>query len=205
MNSKQISQALKEVTLVGLIGRPGAGKEFTGDALLNMNLGYHRIIMSELIGRFCLSGTGDGARIKQILDSGNLVPDDDVVDLFFGEVSHMHMEGRRFIICDGFPRNPHQLEMLREHGARFIMFHIELDEDLAIRRMLERKRPGENREKCEKRQRVFMESTYPMISYFKTAHPESYQLIDGSQESDIRASQIHDLVLRCGSQVLSKT
>ena len=201
MNSQEVDLALKEVTLIGLAGCPGCGKEFTGDVLLEIQAGYNRIIMSQLIERERNRGTGLGMLMKQYQAAGKLVPDEYVVGLFLNEVAALHAEGYKTIIADGFPRTNNQRDILKSRRARFIMFYLQLDEDLAIRRMLERGRPGEDESFCRKRQAVFREETLPMIHGFQANDPDAFIYIDATFEADLRARKIHDHVLRISQAI----
>jgi adenylate kinase len=196
VNPHQINQALKNVTLGTLVGPPGSGKEFTGDHLLSMQVGYNRIIMSDLLARETGRGSALGMLIKQYQDAGQMAPDEHVIDLFFNGVAGLYADGSRRVISDGFPRTPRQGDQLLERTSRFLMFFIEVPIELAIERMLRRGRPGETRAFCEHRQGVFEKQTRPMIEYFKAHHPDNFIEIDGTMDGIHRATAIHEKILQ---------
>ncbi len=203
MNPDIVTLALQKVSIIGLVGRPGCGKEFTGNALCRRFSSYERIVMSTIIGRECKANSARGMEIKQYLDSGALVPDDIVINLFLSEIVALQQRGIRMIISDGFPRNPHQQDTLHKLGARFSMFFIELPVEKAVERMLERKRAGEDEGKCYERQRVFEECTMPMINHYREHFPHSFRQIDGLKEAEERAIEVHRQVIQMGATLVT--
>lgn len=201
MNTHAINHALADVILAALAGRPGCGKEFTGDRLLEMEAGYGRIIMSQVIDHEKTRGSGIGRLMQQYKDAGKLVPDEHVTGLFLNEVAALHAEGCKTILIDGFPRTRVQRSELKRRNARLVTFHLELHREKAIGRMLERNRPGETLELCNERQDVFEAQTLPAILEIRAENPDLFIEIDGSLESEVRAAQIHENILRISQMV----
>ncbi len=92
-----------------LFGAPGAGKGTQG-ALLAEKLGIPRISTGDLLREAVRFGTPLGAKAKEFMDAGDLVPD----DVILGLVDEVLGDGRteKGFILDGFPRTLPQAEAL---------------------------------------------------------------------------------------------
>ena len=92
-----------------LLGAPGAGKG-TQAPLLADRLGVPVLASGELLRAEAASGSELGARIGEIMRSGELVPDDVVVRLFLDRLAQP--DAVPGAILDGFPRTRGQAEAL---------------------------------------------------------------------------------------------
>ncbi len=197
-------RALQSVTLILLAGCPGAGKEKTGDELLLKHPRMKRIITSEVLGDEVRDGTANGAVIKSYQDAGKIVPDEFVIPLLWRRIKELYEQGCRRIILDGFPRTKLQMEVLAENAKIFLMCYLNLPEQVAIERMLLRGRPGETQELCEGRQRVFKETTLPVIKAFQEAYPERYVEIESTGTIEQNGAQAFEGILACESELTER-
>lgn len=151
-----------------LFGPPGAGKG-TQAALLNQRLGLAHFSTGEEFRRHIEVGTPLGARIRAIVESGDLVPDDIVLDVVREALSTEHY--RQGCVFDGFPRTLAQAQaldhLLAERGSAIdLVLTIDVPEEELVRRMLQRGRSDDNEAVIRERLRVYQERTAPVLDYY---------------------------------------
>jgi adenylate kinase len=115
-----------------------------------------------------------GRRVKPILESGRLVPDDLMIDLIRDRLAQPDAEPG--FILDGFPRTTAQADaldaMLDEIGRRLsIVFEFQLSDDVARKRLLRRAelegRADDTPETIEKRLALYHEQTEPLVGHYR--------------------------------------
>jgi len=103
------------VTLVVLLGAPGAGKG-TQAAVLRDRLGIPHIATGDLFRAAIREGTPVGAEAKSYMDAGQLVPDDVTIRML--EERLARPDAAAGAILDGFPRTAVQAGALDAFLAR---------------------------------------------------------------------------------------
>lgn len=156
-----------------LFGPPGAGKGTQSKQLIDT---YQLIHCStgDLLRSEIANQTELGQRAKSIMDRGELVPDEVVVEMI-DSMLNRHADARGFIF-DGFPRTTAQAEALDQllasrNEAISGMIALEVADDELKNRLLERGknsgRPDDaNPEIIENRIRVYNDQTAPVKSYY---------------------------------------
>lgn len=97
-----------ELNLV-LVGPPGAGKGTQASRLVkDFNLPF--ISVGDILRQNVADGTELGAKAKEYMDKGELLPDELVVDLIIGRLGED--DAKEGFILDGFPRTVGQAEAL---------------------------------------------------------------------------------------------
>ena len=100
---------MSKVDVIVLMGAPGAGKGTQASRLCEkVNLPH--ISTGDLFRENISQGTELGVRVKGVLDSGQLVSDDLVLDMLFDRVAREDCAAG--YILDGFPRTVAQAEAL---------------------------------------------------------------------------------------------
>ena len=99
------------MTVAILLGAPGAGKG-TQAPLLAASLGVPVLASGDLLRAEAARGTVIGRQVDEIMQSGELVPDELVVRLFLDRLDQP--DAASGAILDGFPRTRHQAEALDE-------------------------------------------------------------------------------------------
>jgi adenylate kinase len=117
------------------------------------------------------AGTELGQKVKPLLDSGQLVPDEITVALIREQLA----ESEGGWILDGFPRNLSQAEaldaMLTEVGQPLdVIVLLEIADDVARERMLKRAeiegRADDTPEVIERRLATYHEQTEPVVRFY---------------------------------------
>jgi len=154
-----------------LFGPPGAGKG-TQAKLLEDKLGVLQLSTGEMFRNLIKNQTPLGVKVKSILDSGQLVSDEIVVEMVEETISKDDFENG--YILDGFPRTVAQAEALDailskrgEHIDAFIA--LEVPELELIDRLANRGqgRVDDTPEKIKVRLKVYEDETSPVMQYYK--------------------------------------
>jgi adenylate kinase len=120
-----------------LLGPPGAGKGSQA-TLLSQALEVPHISTGDIFRANIKDKTELGMRVKSILDSGGLVPDDLTMEIVRDRLSRE--DCRNGFIMDGFPRTIPQAEMfgemLREGGQSLdAVINLVVSDDVIVKRM----------------------------------------------------------------------
>jgi len=92
-----------------LLGPPGAGKG-TQAAAVRDRLGIAHISTGDMLRGAIAAGTPLGRKAKQIVDGGNLVPDDVITEMVRERLGAPDV--KRGFLLDGYPRNLDQAKSL---------------------------------------------------------------------------------------------
>lgn len=152
-----------------LFGPPGAGKG-TQAALLEERLGLPHLSTGEEFRHHIRNSTALGNTIQSIVASGQLVPDDIVI-----EVVRHALDRERYqngCVFDGFPRTIQQASqldaLLAERGVGVdLVLTIDVPDDEVVRRMLQRGRSDDSEEVIRERLRIYHEQTAPVLDYYE--------------------------------------
>ncbi|NNE04894.1 MAG: adenylate kinase [Xanthomonadales bacterium] len=155
-----------------LLGAPGSGKG-TQAALLEQRLGVPHISTGVLFRKAVKDQTPLGQRIKTIMDSGDLVPDDLTLELL--EERMNRDDTKSGFILDGYPRNLAQAEslniLLEKLGMpvqEAVQIDVDTEEVVAriAKRAAEEGRSDDTEEVVRNRMRVYQEQTAPVVDYY---------------------------------------
>jgi adenylate kinase len=154
-----------------LFGAPGAGKGTQSDLLVK-KYNLNHISTGDLLRKEIADQTELGKRIKSIMDAGQLVSDDIVVEMIDKAIAN----DTKGILFDGFPRNVAQAEvldnLLAKHGRKLTcMVSLDVPREELIRRMLERAkisgRSDDNEETIKNRLKEYENKTLPVAAYYE--------------------------------------
>jgi len=157
-----------------ILGPPGAGKG-TQAKRISTEAGIPHIATGDMLREAMEGETEMGVRIKPIYDAGDLVPDDQMIELIRERLSVSDTaEG---FILDGFPRTVAQAEAL-DRGLEEIdreltaVLHFQVPDELAVERLhvraLQEGRTDDTPEIIRHRLEVFHRSTEPVVEYYRS-------------------------------------
>ena len=153
-----------------ILGPQGAGKG-TQAARIASEYGARHLSTGDLFRAAIAAGTELGQKVKPLLDSGQLVPDEITVALIREQLG----ETTGGWILDGFPRNLAQAEaldaMLTEIEQPLdVIVMLEIADDVARERMLKRAelegRADDTPEVIERRLATYHEQTEPVVRFY---------------------------------------
>ncbi len=114
------------------IAPPAAGKG-TQSNMLKEKYGYIHISTGDLLRLEIASGSKLGCEVKNIIDKGNLVSDELIIDIIKNKL--IEIKGKPFIL-DGFPRTLNQAKVLDNIiDDNYEVIYLDLDKDVAIKRI----------------------------------------------------------------------
>lgn len=116
-----------------LLGAPGAGKGTQAEKIIE-KLGIPSISTGNILREHLKNGTELGEKARGYMESGNLVPDDLIIDMLKARLSKDDCENG--YILDGYPRTVAQAEALKDMGAAIDkVVSIETEDEAIIGRM----------------------------------------------------------------------
>jgi adenylate kinase len=155
-----------------VLGPQGAGKG-TQAKRISAEYGVPHISTGDMF-RALDESTELGRRVKQIMDTGELVPDEVTVAMIEERLEQPDAESG--FVLDGFPRNIAQAEALDAmltgigRGLDAILFFDVSDEvgfERALKRAAEEGRSDDTPEAIRKRLAVYHEQTEPIVEHYR--------------------------------------
>ncbi len=161
-----------------LLGPPGAGKGTQAQRLVNK----HKIVQlstGDMLRAAAKAGTPIGLQAKDIMDRGELVPDEVVVGIVADRIEEP--DAKKGFILDGFPRTVPQAEaldrMLEEKGLALDgVFELKVDDAMLLDRIEKRVhetiargepvRADDNPETLKRRLNAYYAQTAPLTAYY---------------------------------------
>lgn len=183
-----------------LIGPPGAGKG-TQAKILEQEYGLKQLSTGDMLRAEIAAGTELGKKAKEIMDAGNLVSDDIMVDMIAARIEQP--DCAKGVIFDGFPRTVDQAQaldaMLDDKGKPIdAVIEFVVDEEALVDRLKTRiqqtidagqpVRGDDNEETLRKRLGVYRNQTAPILPYYESA--DLLYKVDGMKPIDFVTSEI---------------
>jgi adenylate kinase len=163
---------MSELNLV-MLGAPGAGKGTQAVRIAETH-GVPHISTGEMLRGAITAGSELGQKVKSIVESGALVPDELVIDVIRDRLAQSDTQNG--FVLDGFPRTLGQAEaldlLLADLGRPLkIVLELELAEDTAVERMLgraaEQGRADDTPEVIRNRFEVYRRQTEPLSEHYR--------------------------------------
>jgi adenylate kinase len=190
-----------------LLGPPGAGKG-TQAQLIRAKFGIPQISTGDMLRAAIKAGTSLGKEARKVMDAGQLVSDDVIIDLVIERLKQVDCKAG--YLFDGFPRTIPQAEALKKAGCALdYVLEIDVPDEEIITRMSGRRvHPGSGRvyhvkfnpprvegkddvtgeplvqrdddkeETVRRRLEVYRRQTRPLIEHYRN-QPVNYRRISG--------------------------
>ncbi len=147
---------------------PGVGKG-TISKRLESEFGIRHISTGEILRKASQENTEISRKIRGILNSGNLVPDDFMCELIKNEI---RQDEKKFIL-DGFPRTFKQAQVLSEFVEIDATLYFTAKQELIIKRLekrakdLEEFREDDKKEIILNRFKLFEKNIELLLQYYR--------------------------------------
>ena len=197
-----------------LLGMPGAGKG-TQAQLIQEKLSIANVSTGAILRDVSKSETDLGMRVQSFLNSGQLVPDEIIIEMLVDRISMQDcLDG---FILDGFPRNIQQARSLEEAGVDIdLVVYLKISEDEIINRMSGRRvhlpsgrsyhlvfnppkvegkddvtgedlvlRSDDTPAVIKKRLEVYFKETEPMLAYYRDQNLKFYEVDAGNSVDEV--------------------
>jgi adenylate kinase len=187
-----------------LLGPPGAGKG-TQATRIAKRFAVPQLSTGDMLREAVASGSALGTRVKDIMERGDLVPDDVVIAVVADRMDHS--DAANGFVLDGFPRTVAQAEALdRELAARGIgldaVLELEVDEDVLLVRIRGRAeeagnkgqpvRRDDNPEVFKTRLKAYRAQTAPVTEYYRSQG--LLHIVDGLQPIDVVTEELAEVL-----------
>ena len=147
------------------MGPPGSGKG-TQAARLAVRQGLAHISTGDMLRAAMAAGSDLGRRVKDVVDRGDLVPDDLMLELVLDRLGQP--DAANGFLLDGFPRTVAQATALvgALEGDQVLerIILLEVPDEVLVERVLSRGRADDTEETIRHRLRVYIESTRPVLA-----------------------------------------
>jgi adenylate kinase len=158
-----------------LLGPPGAGKGTQAQRLVDRH-GVVHLSTGDMLRAAVAAGTPVGKRAQAIMDRGELVPDDIMIEIIADRIGQAG--AARGFILDGFPRTVAQAKaletLLEKHGMTLdAVIQIAVDEEALLSRIDKRAREtggaraDDTPETLRKRLSVYRQQTAPVADFYR--------------------------------------
>jgi len=166
-----------------LLGPPGAGKGTQAQRLVDKH-GIVQLSTGDMLRAAVKAGTPVGLRAKDIMDRGELVPDEVVVAIVSDRIDQP--DAKKGFILDGFPRTVPQAvaldRLLKDKGMRLdAVVELKVDAGILQKRIENRiaearangqpLRSDDDPEKLKRRVEIYHEQTAPLVDYYRLEGP----------------------------------
>ena len=170
------------------LGPPGAGKG-TQAGLISQASKYLHLSTGELLRKEVDMKTNLGIQVKEIINSGNLVKDELVLEI----VRKNLLKKNKGWILDGYPRNISQANSLNKvleniNQVLEMVFYLDVNEEILVKRLLNRGRADDNENTIRTRLSIYKETTEPLIDFYRDKNILEY--INGDRELKIISDEI---------------
>nr|XP_033816098.1 adenylate kinase isoenzyme 1 isoform X2 [Geotrypetes seraphini]XP_033816099.1 adenylate kinase isoenzyme 1 isoform X2 [Geotrypetes seraphini] len=166
-----MAEKLKNSKIIFVVGGPGSGKGTQCERIVE-KYGYTHLSTGDLLRAEVASGSQRGKKLSTIMEKGELVPLDTVLEMLKEAMIAKADVSKGFLI-DGYPREIKQGEQFEKKiGPPTLLLYVEAECETMVRRMLKRGetsgRVDDNEETIKKRLETYNKDTLPVIAFYET-------------------------------------
>lgn len=169
-----------------LTGPQGSGKT-TQANIIAQKYNLSLIKTGDLVRKLATGDSKEAEEVrKQAIDEGVLVDDVLVARLVSERLAQP--DGKEGFVMDGYPRRLSQLKLF-DPGFDYVIY-LDIDDKLAVKRMMERGRMDDTPELIKKRLEIYHKETEPVIHFYREAH--RLIIVDGR----LSVGEVTDQIIR---------
>lgn len=159
-----------KLPVIFVLGGPGCGKGTQCEKIV-AKYGYTHLSSGDLLRDEVQSGSDRGKALNAIMEKGELVPLEVVLDLIAEAMLKKVSESKGFLI-DGYPREQAQGVQFEQNILPCTkVLYFEVPDEVMVERLLNRAktsgRVDDNEETIKKRLNTFHKHSEPVIGYYK--------------------------------------
>ncbi|XP_074871628.1 adenylate kinase isoenzyme 1 isoform X1 [Carettochelys insculpta] len=164
------AEKLKNSKIIFVVGGPGSGKGTQCERIVQ-KYGYTHLSTGDLLRAEVGSGSERGKKLSAIMEKGELVPLDTVLDMLRDAMVAKADVSKGFLI-DGYPREVKQGEEFEKKIAPpTLLLYVDAGKDTMVKRLLKRGetsgRVDDNEETIKKRLDTYYKATEPVIAFYE--------------------------------------
>ncbi|XP_069626815.1 adenylate kinase isoenzyme 1 isoform X1 [Haliaeetus albicilla] len=165
------TEKLKHHKIIFVVGGPGSGKGTQCEKIVQ-KYGYTHLSTGDLLRAEVSSGSDRGKKLQAIMEKGELVPLDTVLDMLRDAMVAKADVSKGFLI-DGYPREVKQGEEFEKKIAPpTLLLYVDAGKETMVKRLLKRGetsgRVDDNEETIKKRLETYYKATEPVIAFYKS-------------------------------------
>ncbi|XP_074911406.1 adenylate kinase isoenzyme 1 isoform X2 [Buteo buteo] len=169
--SSMSTEKLKHHKIIFVVGGPGSGKGTQCEKIVQ-KYGYTHLSTGDLLRAEVSSGSERGKKLQAIMEKGELVPLDTVLDMLRDAMVAKADVSKGFLI-DGYPREVKQGEEFEKKIAPpTLLLYVDAGKETMVKRLLKRGetsgRVDDNEETIKKRLETYYKATEPVIAFYKS-------------------------------------
>ncbi|XP_069465218.1 adenylate kinase isoenzyme 1 isoform X2 [Ambystoma mexicanum] len=163
-------EKLKKSKIIFVVGGPGSGKGTQCEKIV-AKYGYTHLSSGDLLRAEVKSGSARGKKLAEIMEKGELVPLDTVLDMLKDAMLAKVAKSSGFLI-DGYPREVKQgHEFEKKIAPASLLLYIDAGAETMTKRLLKRAetsgRADDNAETIKKRLDTYYKATEPVIAMYE--------------------------------------
>ncbi|XP_075434634.1 adenylate kinase isoenzyme 1 isoform X5 [Ascaphus truei] len=165
-----MAEKLKNCKIIFVVGGPGSGKGTQCERIVE-KYGYTHLSTGDLLRAEVTSGSDRGKTLSAIMEKGELVPLDTVLDMLRDAMIAKADSSKGFLI-DGYPREVKQgTEFEKKIAAPSLLLYIDAGSETMVKRLLKRGetsgRADDNEATIKNRLQTYYKATEPVIAMYE--------------------------------------
>ncbi|XP_036185468.1 adenylate kinase isoenzyme 1 isoform X1 [Myotis myotis] len=166
----RMEEKLKKTKIIFVVGGPGSGKGTQCEKIVQ-KYGYTHLSTGDLLRAEVSSGSARGKMLSEIMEKGQLVPLETVLDMLRDAMMAKVDTSKGFLI-DGYPREVQQGEEFEQRiGQPTLLLYVDAGPETMTQRLLKRGetsgRVDDNEETIKKRLDTYYKATEPVIAFYE--------------------------------------